>query len=265
MRPRITFGRFLIRLGKFIESLAVVVMRPDNLIEFSRQCYARPHMLDIWGSEERLAQGLRPEETALLHELPLREGRLLLLGVGGGREAIPLARIGFSVTGVDFIPGLVEKAVENVAQRGLRIEGLVQEISELDVPAASYDVAWLSAGMYSCIPTRQRRVEMLRRIGKALRPDGYFVCGFRWDARGRVSPRGLRARKTIAWLTLGNLWYEPGDELSGGIEFIHAFSSEDQVRSEFEEGGFEVVHIHIPPGLSGGAVLKKRGAYLLNH
>jgi SAM-dependent methyltransferase len=265
MRPRITLAHFLIRLGKLIESLAIVVMRPADLIEFSRQSYARPHMLGIWGSEERMAQGLRPEETALLDVLPLKEGRLLLLGVGGGREAIPLAQQGFAVTGVDFVPGLVEKAMENAAQRGLKIEGLVQEVSELDVPANSYDVAWLATTMYSYVPTQQRRVEMLRRIGKALRAGGYLVCGFRWDVRSGFSPKGLWARKAVAYLTLGNLWYEPGDKLSGGIEFVHAFSSEEELRSEFEAGGFEVLYVHIPRGLSGGAVLEKRGAYLLNH
>ena len=265
MRPRITLGRFLIRLGRFVESLAVMVMRPDDLIEFSRQCYARPHMVDIWGQAGRMEQGLRPGETALLDALPLREGRLLLLGVGGGREAIPLAQEGFAVTGVDFVPGLVEKAIENAAQQGLKIEGLVQEISELDVPANSYDVVWLETAMYSYVPTQQRRVEMLRRIGKALRPSGYLACGFRWDARSGFSRKGLWARKAVAYLTLGNLWYEPGDELSGGIEFVHAFSSEEELRSEFEAGGFEVLHVHIPRGLSGGAVLEKRGAYLLNH
>lgn len=261
MRPRITFGRFLIRLGKFVESLAIMVMRPDDLIEFGRQSYARPHMVDIWGKAERMEQGLRPEEMTLLGALPLKEGRLLLLGVGGGREAIPLAQEGFAVTGVDFIPGLVEKAIENAAQRGLKIEGLVQEVSELDVPASSYDVVWLTTAMYSYIPTQRRRVEMLRRIGQALRPGGYLVCGFRWDARSEFSHKGLWARKAVAYLTLGNLWYEPGDKLSGGIEFVHAFSSEEELRAEFEAGGFETLHVHIPRGLSGGAVLEKRGAY----
>ena len=44
IRPRITFARFLIRLGKLIESLAVMVMRPDDLIEFSRR-WMIPHAL----------------------------------------------------------------------------------------------------------------------------------------------------------------------------------------------------------------------------
>ena len=172
MRPRITLARFLIQMGKFVESLAVMVMRPDDLVEFGRQTYTRPHNVASWGRSDLVERGLRPDETALLEKLPLKEGRLLLLGVGGGREAIPLARMGFDVTGVDFVPGMVELAKENAAQRGVRIEGLVQEISRLDVPASSYDVVWLCAAMYSCVPTRQRRVAMLRRIRQALRPGG---------------------------------------------------------------------------------------------
>jgi len=42
------------------------------------------------------------------------------------------------------------------------------------------------------------------------------------------------------------------------LEFIHRFSSEDDLRSEFREGGFEIVHIRIPEiEPLGGAVLRK--------
>jgi len=33
VRHRIALGRFLIRLGNFIQSLAVMVMKPDDLLE----------------------------------------------------------------------------------------------------------------------------------------------------------------------------------------------------------------------------------------
>jgi hypothetical protein len=55
-----------------------------------------------------------------------------------------LALESFTVTGVEFIPGLVDKTIENAAQRGMRIEGLEQEISELDVSTCSYDMVWLA-------------------------------------------------------------------------------------------------------------------------
>jgi SAM-dependent methyltransferase len=258
MRPRILFGRLLIRLGRFIQSLALMVMRPNDLVEFSRQTYARENMVEDLGREDLAYPILHSDEQALLARLPAKEGRLLLLGVGGGREAIPLAQMGFEVTGVDFVPEMVEKARKNAARHGVKIKGLAQEISKLDVPTGSYDVAWLSAAMYSCVPTRDRRVEMLQRISKALKPGGYFICQFRWDTRGGASRIWELIRKVVAFLTLGNLWYEKGDTLSNNIEFIHAFSQEDEVRSEFADGGFEVLHLHIAEEiLIGGAVLRR--------
>jgi SAM-dependent methyltransferase len=255
---RIIFGRFLIRLGRFIQSQALMVMRPDDLVEFSRQTYATSRMVEDCGRQDLAYPVLHPDEQALLARIHLTGGKLLLLGVGGGREAIPLTQMGFKVTGVDFVPAMVEKAKENAARQGVKIEGLVQEISKIDVPAGAYDVTWLSAAMYSCVPTRGRRVEMLKRIGKALKPGGYFICQFRWHTSGGPAHIWELARKVVAFLTLGNLCYEKGDTLSYNIEFIHAFSQEDEVRSEFAEGGFEVLHLHIAEEiLLGGAVLRK--------
>jgi SAM-dependent methyltransferase len=234
-------------------------MRPDDLVEFSLQHYARPESVNGWGQKDLVDAGLYPQETALLERLPIKKGRLLLLGVGGGREAIPLAQMGFEVTGVDFVSEMVEKARENAVRHGVEIEGLVQEISKLEVPTGFYDIVWLSAAMYSCVPTRKKRIEMLRRIRRALRPGGYFVCQFHRDTRGRSSRKVEFARKLFAFLTLGNRWYEKGDMLWGNVEFIHTFSSEDELKSEFDEGGFEVVHTDIPEGWArGGAVLRNK-------
>ena len=258
MRLRIIFGRLLIRLGRFIQSLALMVMRPNDLVEFSRQTYASSSMVEDYCREDLMYSGLHPDEQALLAKIQLTGGRLLLLDVGDGREAIPLAKMGFEVTGVDFIPEMVDKAKGNAARHGVKIKGLVQEISKIDVPAGAYDVVWLSAAMYSCVPTRGRRVEMLQRIGKALKPRGYFICLFRWDTSGGPAHIWELARKVVAFLTLGNLWHEKGDTLSNNIEFIHAFSQEDEVKSEFAGGGFEVLHLHIAEEiLIGGAVLRK--------
>jgi len=255
---RITLARFLIRFGRFIESLALMVMRPDDLVEFSRQTYDKADNIESWSSDENIESGLDPDETVLLEKIPIKGGKLLLLGAGGGREAIYLAKKGFEVTGVDFSEGMVESALENAQKRGLTISGLVQEISQLDVSDSSYDIVWLSTAMYSSIPTRRRRLMMLRRISKALKPRGYFICQFHWDARMNVSLKGEFIRGVVSFLTLGNLRYEKGDMLWHNLEFIHAFSSEKDLRSEFEEAQFKVEHIRIHgENMRGGAVLMK--------
>jgi SAM-dependent methyltransferase len=258
MSFRITLARRLIWLGGLVESLAPMVMKPDDLVEFGRQRYARPRIVASWASDQYIRSGLCPEELALLEHLPTKRGKLLLLGVGGGREAIPLARAGFLVTGVDFIPGMVEQAKANAEKAGVRMEGFVQDISRLDVPPESYDVAWLSAAMYSCVPTRRRRIAMVKRIHRALRPGGCFLCQFYWGGGEPLGPRREWLKRVFAFLTRGNRTYEPGDVLWANSEFTHGFRSQAELRAEFTAGGFRVTYLHIGDQIQRGeAVLVK--------
>jgi SAM-dependent methyltransferase len=258
MSLRISLAHSLIQLGTFVQSLPVLVMRPDDLVEFSRQNYAKPDDVEAWAEDALVGSGLGTDEQDLLKAVPDKSGNLLLLGVGGGREAIPLSRMGFRVTGVDYVPSMVERAKENASLRGVSIEGLVQEISQLNVPPNVYNIVWLSRGMYSCVPTRTRRVEMVRRIALGLKPGGYFLCQFHWNPSYHISGIGRLLRRLIAVSTLGNMAYEEGDILWGNIEFIHAFTSEDVVRSELEEGGLSVKRILVnPTSIRGGAISQK--------
>jgi len=255
---RVRLARVLLRLGAFVQSLAVVVMKPDDLVEFSRQTYAKPQDVEAWAEDALVDSGLSDDERDLLAAVPATTGNLLLLGVGGGREAIPLARMGFRVTGVDYVAAMVDRAMENAARRGVRIEGLVQDISQLDVRAGAYDVVWLSRSMYSCVPTRARRVGMVRRIARALKPGGLFLCQFHWRAVPRPAGRGELVRRVVAACTLSNLAYEAGDTLWYNIEFVHEFSSEDAIRLEIEEGGLSVLCIQTDPThIRGSAVCRK--------
>ncbi len=243
MHLRINVAKFLIKIGSFIQSSAVVVMRPDDLVEFSQQYYAKPNNIQGWCADPVVNSGLSSLEHSLLNKIKLNTGRLLLLGVGGGREAIPLAMMGFTVTGVDFIPGMVERAKENAQKFGVKIDVLVKEISKLDFPQNAFDVVWLSAAMYSCVPTRNRRLDMLKRIIHSLRPGGYFVFGFFWDPHANTSLKNVFFKKMIAWLSMGNRHYENGDMLRFNLEFIHAFSTIEELKMEIVQGGFELVDI----------------------
>lgn len=257
MNQRVKLGKFFMRLGSFIESLAVVVMRPDDLVEFNRSIYASPSAIASWASESLLDEGLTIGEKDLFAQLPIEHGRLLLLGLGGGRDAIALAKMGFEVVGVDFIRELVAKAEENAARHGVSIQGLVQEISRLEVPPGSFDLVLISAAMYSCIPTRERRVEMLTRIKAALKPGGYFLCQFILEPDKKPDNRSELARKAFALLSWGNRWHEPGDVLRG-TEYMHLFLSEGELRSEFAAAGFAVLHFQSEEfGTWRGVVLQR--------
>lgn len=259
MKLRIKFGKLLISLGNVIQSLAVVVMKPDDLVEFSRQTYARPGSIASFSQTDLVLSGFNEIEENFLKKIPARHGKILIVGVGGGREAIPLARMGFEITGLDFVRSMAETARKNVASRGLKIEVRVQDISEINFPPESFDIVWLSPDLYSAIPTRMRRIEMLKRAEAILRPGGFVLLQFQWAINTKNSPWKEFFKKTFAILTLGNLKYQTGDMLWRNSEFIHAFVSANSLRSELEKGGMESIHIDEMNGkLKGGALLRKR-------
>ena len=258
MKHRVAIGEKILSFGGFVKSLAVAVMRPSDLIEFSRRTYAQTSNVAGWASDDVIRSGLSSDEEALLKKIPLRKGRLLLLGVGGGREAIPMAGLGFAVTGLDFIAEMVEKAKDNARRNGVTMDSQVQELSQLDLTPETYDIVWLSAAMYSCLPTRKRRTAMLRKINESLKPRGFFVCQFHWDEGAAQNRTAVLLRKVFAFLTFGNFRYEAGDQLWFHNEFIHAFSSAEKLRSEFTETGFSIRDFILSGASRGGAVLEKQ-------
>jgi hypothetical protein len=81
---------------------------------------------------------------------------------------------------------------------------------------------------------------------KLLKNKGYLLCTFSFDETYNISsPLREFAKKALAFMTLGNLWYEKGDIISRGFEFLHVFSSVEELAFEVESGGFEIVKISI--------------------
>jgi len=258
MSTRIRASKFIIKLGRFIQSTAVLVMRPDDLVEFSRQHYLKPDEIQDWCNQRRIQSGLTDLEHSLLEKIPAAKGSVLMLGLGGGREAIFLAKRGFQVTGVDFIPQMIELAKENARKNGVKVHTVVQEISRLNMPQQTYDLAWLSAGMYSCVPTKKRRVDMLKKIGTALKPGAYFIFGFLWNPQADHSRQIVFIKKLLAWLNLGYLQYEKGDALRYNQEFFHAFTSVEELQAEIRQAGFAVIDIQLTDYQHfAGAVVQK--------
>jgi SAM-dependent methyltransferase len=260
MRPRVTLARFLIRLGGFIQSLAIMVMKPNDLSDFSRGGYAERSAVSALSREHLILQGLDPFEMSLLDKIPIKSGRLLLLGLGGGRDAIRLSELGFEVTGVDFVPEMIVEAQRNASLRGLCIDTLHQEISNLEVPSDSYDLVWLAAAMYSNLP-KKGRAKLLKNVWKSLKSGGYVVLQYLSGTPGASSCLPDLLRKVVALITWGNIDYEKGDMLWGNAIFVHLFGNEDEIRSEIAGTGFDIVFSAFTKENSqGGAILKKPSA-----
>lgn len=257
MNLRIRFAQILLSVGKFLQALPVAVLRPSDMSEWARVRYDRH-------SAEHTAQnnpdaGLSQDETALWEHLPTREGKLLILGGGGGREAIFFARQGWQVTAFDLSAGMLAEARAAMQARGLALEMAQGDLATFDAPPGSLDGVWISMFLYSLVLGRARRIAMLQRIRRALAPGGWLVVSFHFDPDARVSAKMDRLRRLFARLTFGNLGYQNGDILFGTLEFRHSFADEAELRAEFDASGFETLHLAVFDGMMrGGCVLINR-------
>jgi len=181
-----------------------------------------------------------------------------LLGIGGGREALVLGKAGFSITGVDYVPELVGKAVANGRDAGLEINGITGEIGEPEFPPESFDVVWYSCSIYSSIPGRRRRIRELKNARTLLKPDGKIACFFYWNPKAVKGNLRWKIGKLLALVTFGNTGYQRGDLYKDNREFLHAFSDRGQLEKEFQEGGFEIGSWVFPEDSNNACALLKK-------
>ena len=74
-----------------------------------------------------------PELTELVEgDGALAPGRALDVGCGDGRDSVYLARLGWRVTGVDFVPRALEAARRRARDAGVEVQWLEADVTRLD-------------------------------------------------------------------------------------------------------------------------------------
>jgi SAM-dependent methyltransferase len=188
-----------IALGRTYPGTAGMLFHYDNPLESDR-----------WGIEIPKL-GLYPiEERLFAKHLPAAPARILDLGCGGGREAIPLARKGYDVLGLDLSPRFVRIARQNA--RGLedRARFEVGDVARMDLRPESFDAALMLAQLIGHIPGRANRVATLESVRRALRPDGVLIVSTK-DRGARFQSRALFAVLNPVIRLTGLFGLEPND------------------------------------------------------
>ena len=121
--------------------------------------------------EERTAQAIE----AIVERLGLETGsRLLDVGCGHGRIALPLARRGIHVTGVDASRRSLDLAREGAAAEGLDVELREHDMRELDYEGA-FDGAINVFSSFGYFDDEADDRRVLAGIARALRPGGALL------------------------------------------------------------------------------------------
>jgi SAM-dependent methyltransferase len=99
-------------------------------------------------------------------------GRVLELGVGGGRVALPLTRRGITVEGIEASQAVLDRLRETPGGESIQVtKGDMAEVP-VDGPFRLVYLAW--DGLFH-LPSQARQVDCFRNVARVLAPDGVFV------------------------------------------------------------------------------------------
>jgi SAM-dependent methyltransferase len=105
----------------------------------------------------------------LVERLGLKPGMDVLdLCTGAGLAAIPAARKGARVTGLDLVPELLECAAVRAQSRGLSVRWIEGDAEDIPLPDASFDAVISTFG----IQFTPRHDASSAQVARVLRPDG---------------------------------------------------------------------------------------------
>ncbi len=120
---------------------------------------------------------------------PLAKGRRVLeLGIGTGRIALPLAQRGIRIHGVDASPAMVEKLRSKPGGAEIPVE--IGNFANLKI-GGRFSLIYVVFNTFFGIRTQEDQVRCFTRVAKRLTPDGAFVIEAfvpdltRYDRAGR--------------------------------------------------------------------------------
>lgn len=241
----LSLKKFFLKLSSICGTLVVLILNPRDHERLTRWFYEQKEAVEIWGNQGIIERGLVEEEEAFVQNYLKGKEKCLVLHCGGGREAVALAKRGFSVKGVDRSEALIEQAKRYAEKEGVRCEYLLQDVLKLSL-GEHFDAIFLGSNMYSAIPLKEWRIDFLKRVKEHLTEKGLFYMEF----ASRVSPEetGNYPLKKFFARLFGNRFYELGDALFAGWHYQHAFVKEEDVRKEIDSSGFSIERLDFENG-----------------
>lgn len=204
---------------------------------------------------------------------------VLDLGCGTGNHAIPLARRGYRVVGVDRSPGMLQRARDKAAQgSGAQPEFVLGDLRDVRL-GRSLDACIVMFAVLGYQTTDHDVLAALETIRRHLEPDGIFVFDV-WNGaavvtdgpgeRTRTEPDGARRLVRVSSGTLDlprhicnvhiRQTLSEGDTIVSESEETHAMRYFFPLELELllDRAGFDVVEMALDPGTWDMFVVARR-------
>ena len=143
----------------------------------------RPWYVDFFdGDYLRIFLPVLPDErtaaevNAVVERLGLPPGaRLLDLCCGQGRQAVPLARLGYRVTGLDLSRSLLARAARAAADPGLPLALVEADMRRLPLADGSFDAVLNLFNAFGYLEDDAQDELVLAEVARVLAPGGRFL------------------------------------------------------------------------------------------
>ena len=188
----------------------------NNLEEF-----ADPHTYDL---EDNTDTGIA-FYSALAQETG---GPLLEIACGTGRVSIPIARLGFAVTGLDIVPGMLELARSKSA--GLPTHWVEGDARAFDL-GEQFRLVFMTGNAFQAFLTRVDQEALLEQVHAHLHDEGLFAFETR-------NPRWATLTRANQEALLEHVRVRPHDE--GLFAFLETRDEEEDWQTYTDSGGREV-------------------------
>jgi SAM-dependent methyltransferase len=184
------------------------------------------------------------------------QGALLDLCCGPGRHAVPFAKRGFRVTGVDRTALLLEKARDYAAREDVEVEWVSADMRSFRRPNG-FDLAISMFTSFGYFEDPVENLAVLENVFASLKAGGVFVLDvmgkeviariFQPTSSREVPGEGQlveRRRATDDWNRMDNEWLLIKEDRVRSFRFRHWIYSGRELRELLMEAGFSKVALH---------------------
>jgi len=144
-----------------------------------------------------------------------RRGRVLDIGCGQGRDAIPLARLGYTVVGIDHAKLGIEQMLERANTEHLPLTGVVSDIYEWD-DFSGFDFILLDSMFHFSKKDIDRESRFIKKILANSDEDCHIVfCIQDTGKKVQILTETLKTKKPINWVLNQKMEYIFEDQETG--------------------------------------------------